>query len=279
MIPSRVAIAALIGAAVLALAGCASESGPSATWHHAPGQGTAGRGGGDALNVSTADGPSDAALATAANPSPPSAPASSSTALDTVRTTTGTEAVALTFDDGPSSFTPQILTMLREHGVKATFCLVGVEVRAHHDLVQQIVREGHTLCNHTWRHDLNLGKKPAEQIRADLRATNDEIRRAVPDARIGYFRHPGGNFTPAAVAVADEFGMVSLGWQVDTKDWDVKRYGAQLTDHILQVVRQETKPGSIVLAHDAGGDRSCTMAAFRTLLPELKSRFTLAALP
>ena len=74
--------------------------------------------------------------------------------------TTGTAAVALTFDDGPDpQYTPQVLALLREYEVKATFCVVGENAQSHPDLVQAIVAEGHTLCNHSWHHDVTLGSR------------------------------------------------------------------------------------------------------------------------
>jgi peptidoglycan/xylan/chitin deacetylase (PgdA/CDA1 family) len=183
--------------------------------------------------------------------------------------------VALTFDDGPNpTYTPQILNLLREYGIKATFCLIGVNVRNHPELVQRIVREGHTLCNHTWNHDLQLGTRSVAEIRSDLQRTNDEIHRAMPGAKISYFRHPGGNWTAAAVQVATELGMTPLHWAVDPRDWD--RPG---TDEIIHTVISQTRAGSIVLMHDGGGDRSQTVEACRTILPNLKSRFALIALP
>ncbi|GAA3449402.1 hypothetical protein GCM10018962_12350 [Dactylosporangium matsuzakiense] len=188
--------------------------------------------------------------------------------------------MALTFDDGPGPDTPTILKMLRDQGIKATFCVIGQNVKQYPQYVQQIVADGHTLCNHTWNHDEALGKKSADTIRADLQKTSDEIRKAVPDAKVLYFRHPGGNFTPLAVQIAAELGMKSLGWNVDPWDWNVKKWqGQQMTNHICSVVRNNTKPGSIVLSHDGGGDRSATMAAYKTLLPELKGKFTLVAMP
>ncbi|GAA3280974.1 hypothetical protein GCM10020218_034110 [Dactylosporangium vinaceum] len=188
--------------------------------------------------------------------------------------------MALTFDDGPGPDTPTILKMLRDQGIKATFCVIGQNVKQYPQYVQQIVADGHTLCNHTWNHDEALGKKSADTIRADLQKTSDEIHKAVPDAKVLYFRHPGGNFTPLAVQIAAELGMKSLGWSVDPWDWNVKKWqGQQMTNHICSVVRNNTKPGSIVLSHDGGGDRSATMAAYKTLLPELKGKFTLVAMP
>jgi peptidoglycan-N-acetylglucosamine deacetylase len=210
-------------------------------------------------------------------PRPPGPPAAGSP----IMTHTGTSAVALTFDDGPGGYTPQMLALLRQYGIKATFCLIGVNVRANPGLVQQIVRDGHTLCNHTWIHDLQLGSRPAEAIRADLQRTNDEIHKAVPGVPIRYFRHPGGNFTPTAVAVARQLGMYSIGWSVDPSDWNIKLYpsGPIMTGHIIGNIERYTGPGAIVLSHDGGGDRSSTIAAYRVLLPWLKARYALVKLP
>jgi peptidoglycan/xylan/chitin deacetylase (PgdA/CDA1 family) len=172
------------------------------------------------------------------------------------------------------------LAVLRQYHVKATFCLIGVNVQKHHDYVQQIVADGHTLCNHSWKHDIHLGKKSVDAIRADLQATNDEIHRAAPDAKIAYFRAPGGNFTPQSVEVAKELGMKPLGWNVDPDDWDVKKYpeGPAMTGHIEGVLRKRIHPGAIVLSHDGGGKRECTVSAYKALLPNL-TKYTLIPMP
>jgi len=113
---------------------------------------------------------------------------------------TGRKTVALTFDDGPHPvWTPQVLDRLKAAKVKATFCLVGSQVKKYPALVRRIVREGHTLCNHSWNHELDLGTRPIAEIRSNLEATNREIRKAVPRAKISYFRHPGGKWTANAV--------------------------------------------------------------------------------
>ncbi|MEV4539929.1 polysaccharide deacetylase family protein [Asanoa sp. NPDC049518] len=191
------------------------------------------------------------------------------------RMTTGTLQVALTFDDGPDpKYTPEVLALLDEYQVKATFCLVGEMVVQFPALVREIVDRGHTLCNHTWNHDVTLGTKSKAVIRADMQRTNDAIHQAVPDAKISYFRHPGGAWTQAAVDVAKELGMSSLHWTVDPQDWT--KPGAK---SIEQTVATGTAIGSIVLMHDAGGEREGTVTALKTLLPDLEKRFALAALP
>ncbi|MFC0526178.1 polysaccharide deacetylase family protein [Phytohabitans kaempferiae] len=190
------------------------------------------------------------------------------------RRLTGSRKVALTFDDGPHPvWTPKVLDLLRRTGVKATFCVVGTEVRAYPALVARMIREGHTLCNHTWHHELDLGTKPEPEIRANLEATNREIRKAVPGAKIAFFRHPGGRWTPAAVKVSRELGMTSLDWDVDPQDW--KKPSA---DAIRTRVINQARPGSIVLLHDGGGDRNGTLAACPAMVEELKRKYGIVLL-
>jgi peptidoglycan/xylan/chitin deacetylase (PgdA/CDA1 family) len=191
-------------------------------------------------------------------------------ALD-VRKVTGSADVALSFDDGPhATWTPKILDLLRVGGVKATFCLVGTQVRKYPALVVRIVREGHVLCNHSWSHLRTLGSQPVADIRADLARTNAEIRKAAPGALIRFFRQPYGKWTAASVDVARSLGMEPLGWDVDPADWE-KPAAAIIQQRVLAGV----KPGSIVLLHDGGGDRTQTFTACQALLTELRTRFQL----
>ncbi|MFI7212606.1 polysaccharide deacetylase family protein [Micromonospora maritima] len=188
---------------------------------------------------------------------------------------TGSARVALTFDDGPDPrWTPQVLALLSQYGVKATFCVVGENVESHPDLVRSIVAEGHTVCNHSWKHDVNLGRRSPEAIRADLLRTNDAILTAAPDAHIAYYRQPGGAWTAPVVSVCAELGLTPLHWSVDPSDW--RAPGATA---IETTVRTQTGPGAIVLMHDAGGDRSGTVGALQHLLPELLARFELEPMP
>lgn len=189
--------------------------------------------------------------------------------------TTGSPYAALTFDDGPDPrWTPAVLALLREYEVKATFCVVGQLVVAYPELVRQIVAGGHTLCNHTWSHDVRLGSRPRAAIRADLRRTTTAIRDVVPGARVSYYRQPGGAWTRRVVQVAAEQGMSSLHWAVDPQDW--RRPGAGA---ITRTVTTDTGAGEIVLLHDGGGERRDTVQALGRILPELVGRVRLDALP
>jgi len=169
--------------------------------------------------------------------------------------------------------TPKILALLDQYQIKATFCLVGSQVQKHPEIVRQIVAAGHTLCNHTWNHSLTIGKQKPAQIRADLQKTSAAIRAAVPDAKIPFFRAPGGNFTDRLVSVAYGEQMTSLYWQVDPRDWDhsTDADDATHTDRVIATVEKNVKPGSIILSHDFG--QPDTIAAYEKLLPWLTERF------
>jgi peptidoglycan-N-acetylglucosamine deacetylase len=191
-----------------------------------------------------------------------------------MRYTTGGRAVALTFDDGPHPvWTPLLLDYLRAAGVRATFCVVGLQAWRYPALVRRIAREGHTLCNHSWDHDFALGIRPESVIRADLVRTNQAIRRAVPGVPVQYFRQPGGRWTPAVIRVARDLGMVALHWSVDPRDWE--RPGAEA---IVHRTLEQARPGAIILLHDGNGDRSGTVSACRYLLGQLQRRFGIALL-
>jgi peptidoglycan/xylan/chitin deacetylase (PgdA/CDA1 family) len=190
--------------------------------------------------------------------------------------TTGSLAIALTFDDGPDPVqTPKILAMLGKHQVPATFCLVGSQVQRHPEIVRQIAAAGHTLCNHTWDHSLTIGKDEPAAIRADLARTDAAIRAAVPDADIPFFRAPGGNFTERLVAVAANAGMASLYWEVDPQDWrhPVGETPEQHVQRIIDGVRRDVRPGAIVLSHDF--NQPGTIVAYEKLLPWLKDRYAI----
>jgi peptidoglycan/xylan/chitin deacetylase (PgdA/CDA1 family) len=180
----------------------------------------------------------------------------------------GAHAVNITIDDGPDPvWTPQVLQLLRDNGVKATFCMVGPQAQAHPDLVRQVVAAGHRLCDHTVTHDTAMDKKSEAYQSQQILDAERQITKASGGVRPMYYRAPGGAFTPYSRHLAASHGMRPLGWNVDSKDFE--RPG---TDSIVTTVRNELANGPTILFHDAGGDRSQTVAALRTLLPWLKQR-------
>ncbi|MFC5006156.1 polysaccharide deacetylase family protein [Dactylosporangium cerinum] len=152
------------------------------------------------------------------------------------------------------------MDLLAQHHIKATFCMVGRQVAAHAALVQRMVAEGHTLCNHTWSHDEMLPSRPADRIRTELqthqrRDPRGHTRRADP-----LLPCPGGNFSSQVVSIAAGMGMTSIYWSVDPQDW--RGPGVQ---SIIHNVLTNTRPGSIVLLHDGAGPQTVT-ALYRSPL-------------
>ncbi|MFF5860314.1 polysaccharide deacetylase family protein [Streptomyces sp. NPDC012751] len=180
----------------------------------------------------------------------------------------GAHAVNITIDDGPDPvWTPQVLRLLRDNGVKATFCMVGPQAQAHPDLVRQVVAAGHRLCDHTVTHDTTMDKKSEAYQSQQILDAERQIAKASGGVRPLYYRAPGGAFTPYSRKLAASHGMRPLGWNVDSKDFE--RPGS---DAIIATVKDQLANGPTLLFHDAGGDRSQTVEALRTLLPWLKQQ-------
>jgi peptidoglycan/xylan/chitin deacetylase (PgdA/CDA1 family) len=153
--------------------------------------------------------------------------------------------IALTFDDGPhATLTPKLLDLLAAHHMRATFFVVGQNAADHPDILRRAVREGHEIGNHSWSHP-NLGRMSDEAVRRELQKTDDAIFAAI-GKHPTLLRPPYGSITARQKRwIHDDFGYRIITWDVDPLDW--KRPGPSVvTNRILK----ETRPGSIVLAHD-----------------------------
>ena len=180
----------------------------------------------------------------------------------------GPRGVNITIDDGPDpAWTPQVLDLLEEYGVKATFCMTGLQAEAHPDLVKDVVAAGHRLCDHTVSHDTAMDKKSEAYQAKEILDAERMIIKASGGVRPVYYRAPGGAFTPYSRKLAASHGMRPLGWNVDTKDFE--RPGS---DAIVATVKRELSNGPTILFHDAGGDRTQTVEALRQVLPWLKEQ-------
>jgi peptidoglycan/xylan/chitin deacetylase (PgdA/CDA1 family) len=175
--------------------------------------------------------------------------------------------VALSFDDGPDpDWTPEVLSILRDEGVLATFCLVGRNVGRHQELAGAVAAAGHTICNHTADHDVTLDHAPHERVVDEIGRGGDLIRAATGSAPRMY-RPPAGALSPDIISVAHDNGLRVLYWTVDPSD-----YLRPPASAIVERVLAHVEPGAVILLHDGGGDRSQTVAALRPLIDGLRAQ-------
>lgn len=173
--------------------------------------------------------------------------------------------VALTFDDGPSAHTGEVLRILREKNVKATFCVVTNLLKgAGLASAKGAVAEGHRLCNHTTDHNL-LPSQPQKVIDEKLKGANHHLL-ARTGAKPVYYRPPGGRMGPNIEAAAKAEGQQVLLWTVDTRD-----YSKPPPEAIVATVLSNVRPGGVVLMHDGGGDRASTVAALPAVIDQLRA--------
>jgi peptidoglycan/xylan/chitin deacetylase (PgdA/CDA1 family) len=175
--------------------------------------------------------------------------------------------IALTFDDGPNpTYTPQILSVLHQYGVSATFFVIGQQVQAYPDLVQQEHAMGYIVGNHSWNHP-DLTRLAAGDIHTQLGHTSDAIEQAT-GVRPSFFRPPYGAYNYQVLLQASNLGLQPILWSVDPQDWN----GPPSSDIIIQRVLNMAHNGSIILLHDGGGNRSQTVAALPTIITQLRIR-------
>ena len=180
----------------------------------------------------------------------------------------------MTFDDGPDpKWTPKVLDILKAENVKAAFFIVGVNAEEYPDLVRRIVEEGHEIGNHTYYHP-NLALCWPEHVRLELNATQLLLETITGRVRRHLFRPPyAADTSPSKISelaplqIAQDLGYLVVLENIDPQDW--ARPGA---DIILQRVKQQRRDGSIILLHDAGGDRSQTVEALPRILDYLQTR-------
>jgi peptidoglycan/xylan/chitin deacetylase (PgdA/CDA1 family) len=171
----------------------------------------------------------------------------------------GRKVVALTFDDGPSEYTPDFLRVLREKEVRATFFEIGQEMPGREDTMRQILAEGHELGDHTMNHV----EYPGYSQIAGAAARIEDYTHFKPCL----FRPPGGGTNSSVIADAGSLGMRTITWDVDPRDWSLPGTGA-----IYSNVVGHAQPGSIILMHDGGGPRSETLAALPQVIDTLRAR-------
>ncbi|MDO8209933.1 polysaccharide deacetylase family protein [Conexibacter sp. CPCC 206217] len=172
--------------------------------------------------------------------------------------------VALTFDDGPSTYTNSFLDVLKQKGVKATFFMIGQQVAPNASIARRVLAEGHEIGDHTWSHpNVSAGGAFAS---GQITSTANAIQTAT-GFRPCAFRAPGGAISGSLTSLARGLGFNTIQWDVDTNDWQLPG-----TEADYQRVVNGVHNGSIVLMHDGGGPRSQGLAALPRIIDTLKAR-------
>ena len=173
--------------------------------------------------------------------------------------------IALTFDDGPGPYTPEVLSVLEREDVPATFFEVGIEERYFYASTAAIVADGDAIGDHTERHAPMSRLSEAGQ-RAQLLADAAALeRRGARFPRL--FRPPYGAWNATTLTLLHRYHMLMVLWTVDTSDYRRPGVGA-----IVRSALSGARPGAIILLHDAGGNRSETVAALPRIIAGLRRR-------
>jgi peptidoglycan/xylan/chitin deacetylase (PgdA/CDA1 family) len=172
--------------------------------------------------------------------------------------------VALTFDDGPGPYTPQILIILRREHVPATFFVVGQSLNAFAPALRRELQGGFPVENHTERH-LMLGQLGSGEQRREIEDQMIRVQ-SLGARRPLFFRPPYGSFDRRTLAILRDNLLLMVLWSIDTDDW--RQPGVKA----IVDAAGRARPGAIVLMHDAGGDRSQTVAALPHIIHRLRSR-------
>ena len=178
------------------------------------------------------------------------------------RVSTTDKVIALTFDDGPHpKYTEQILDVLDEYGVKATFFVIGENVRNYPGIVEEETARGHEVESHTFSHRYANSYGYGEAVK-ELSSNEDAL-----GVKTSFVRPPGGIVSSSFKRAAGDMSYRIVLWSVDTLDW--KCPGA---DHIVNTVLNNAKSGDIILMHDYVCGHSSTVEALKRVIPSLIER-------
>jgi peptidoglycan/xylan/chitin deacetylase (PgdA/CDA1 family) len=180
--------------------------------------------------------------------------------------------IALTFDDGPNEpYTSQVLKILRDNDVRATFFLIGKNVMFFPGVAREIVQEGHAVANHSYSHPFFLALEPSKYQGRQI-DSDEQILESVTGVHCTLFRPPHGFHSPWLLRAAAKRGLTSVGWSENASDWR-NVTSAQIADRIVRHARS----GNIILLHDGlnvahGVDRSKTVNALPAIIANLKAQ-------
>ncbi len=152
--------------------------------------------------------------------------------------------IALTFDDGPTEFTPAILDLLERYKAKATFFCIGANIEKRPQLLKEIAEKGHEIGNHTFYHGTFFDFKNSKEVLEELKKT-DTLLEQVLGTKPRFFRPPYGVTNPSIKKALQVSKHMVIGWNIRSLDTILK----DETKIVNRIIKQ-IQPGSIILLHD-----------------------------
>jgi peptidoglycan-N-acetylglucosamine deacetylase len=178
--------------------------------------------------------------------------------------TSGQPVIALTFDDGPGPYTPQVLSVLQSYHIPATFFEIGQQVASYPFYTEMVAAAGYPVENHTWSHP-DLATLSAGQVGTEIDETQNEIRSLVGETP-ACVRPPYDSWNSTVVEESTERGLTTMSYSVDPRDWSMPGVGAMVSS-----VVDNAFPGAVVDLHDGGGTRSETVSALPQIITDLEA--------
>ena len=174
-----------------------------------------------------------------------------------------TRQVALTFDDGPTPFTPRVLDILAANQVKATFFCIGQQIEKHPEILQRIVDEGHIVGNHSFTHSEKIGFFSRDEIIAEI-ASTDKLIAKIIGKKTSCYRPPFGATSPSIARALKATRHAVIGWNIRSLDTKISS-----EQKILSRIMNRLSPGSIILLHDTSDK---TVSVLEQLLVILRNK-------
>ncbi|MET3729410.1 chitin deacetylase [Fictibacillus halophilus] len=180
---------------------------------------------------------------------------------------TSEKVVALTFDDGPTDNTNEILTILKEEEVKATFFVTGREIEENLKEAKEIVAAGHELGNHSYSHKRMVLKTPS-YIKDEIETTDELIRKAGYEGKI-QFRPPYGKKLIGLPYYLDKHDRETILWNIEPETYpEIASNSTKIEKHVSENIQ----PGSIILLHVMYDSRAASMNSVKGIITNLKKK-------
>ena len=171
----------------------------------------------------------------------------------------GKKYVALTFDDGPGKYTKELVDLLSKNNVKASFFMVGQNIKNYKSYVKYAYDNGMEICNHSQNHK-NLKNLSKDEILDEINSVDDMLEK-ITGQKPKYYRSPGGNQNDTVLSTIPKPCIL---WNVDTRDWESRD-----TQKIIDKTLKEVDDGDIILMHEI---YKTTLDAVEPIIVKLKEK-------